>query len=186
MCSAPKTMRKILRRLLRNFLVFRSCEKRSSKAKSWRKKRRKNNRPLVMTKMNHLKRKKNPLTKIWVMQNLMRRKKSSSHLKSNRERLEVMERKRSLRVRKKRLLRQILRSARKSLERLLKMDLSKEKIRFTLMLKARLFLLCSIISKHRKLKLLKMRMLILMENQLLLESWRNATIQQPSPTKRTI
>ena len=101
------------------------------------------------------------------MLNLMRRKKSSSHLKSNRERLEVMERKRSLRARKKRLSRLILRSARKSLERLLKMDLSKEKIRFTLMLKARLFLLFSIISKHRKLKLLKMRMLILMESQLL-------------------
>lgn len=65
------------------------------------------------------------------------RRKSSLLLKRTRERLEVTGKRKSQRAKKKRLSRLILKSARRSLERLLRMVRSKVKTRFTLMLMAK-------------------------------------------------
>jgi hypothetical protein len=81
----------------------------------------------------------------------------------------VTEKKKNQRVRKRRLSKLTLKSARRSLERSQKMVHSKGKIKSISMLMVKLFLLFSITSKLRRPKLLRMMRLTLMENLLLLE-----------------
>jgi hypothetical protein len=117
--------------------------------------------------MSHQKRRKNLWMKKLVRRNL--RRKSSLLLRRTKERLEATEKKKNQRVRKRRLSKLTLKSARRNLEKSQKMVHSKEKIKSTSMLMAKLFLLFSITSKLRRPKLLRMMRLTLMENLLLLE-----------------
>jgi hypothetical protein len=117
--------------------------------------------------MSHQKRRKNLWMKKLVRRNL--RRKSSLLLRRTKERLEATEKKKNQRVRKRRLSKLTLKSARRNLEKSQKMVHSKEKIKSTSMLMAKLFLLFSITSKLRRPKLLIMMKSALMENLLLLE-----------------